>query len=102
MDAYLHSDAEGINAPIGYPVGSNPWGVVAGDIDSDGTLDLLVASPRERGATNTNGTAPCHNRPALSGEFYRFPSRGRPVGKAARSTTEWLDQAKESRFGNLD
>ena len=42
---YLQTGAGNFDAPIRYPVGPDPWGMSADDVDGDGRLDLVVASP---------------------------------------------------------
>jgi len=33
------------DAPVSYPIGPDPWGMSAGDIDGDGWMDLIAATP---------------------------------------------------------
>jgi hypothetical protein len=46
VEVYLQTAAGGFDAPVRYPVGPDPWGLSAGDVDGDGRLDLIVATPR--------------------------------------------------------
>jgi hypothetical protein len=45
VEVYLQTSAGIFGAPSRYPVATDPWGMSAGDVDDDGLLDLVVATP---------------------------------------------------------
>lgn len=45
VEVYLQTGPGNFEAPVRYLVGPDPWGMSAGDVDGDGRLDLVVASP---------------------------------------------------------
>jgi len=45
VEVYLQTSAGVFGAPVRYPVAVDPWGMSAGDINGDGLLDLVVATP---------------------------------------------------------
>ena len=45
VEIYLQSAAGVFEAPVRYPIGPDPWGMSAGDVNGDGHLDLVIATP---------------------------------------------------------
>lgn len=45
VEVYLQTAAGSFDAPVQYTVGPDPWGMSVGDVDGDGRLDLVVATP---------------------------------------------------------
>ena len=56
---YRQSSFGVFDAPVDHRVGADPWGLSAGDLDGDGRLDLVAASPMtvapQPGFTNDSG-----------------------------------------------
>jgi hypothetical protein len=62
------------DAPLQYPVGADPWGIASGDIDGDGRLDIVVATPStvapQPGViTTTGGVSVLRQQPSQPGRF---------------------------------
>ena len=45
VEIYMQSAAGVFAAPVRYPIGPDPWGMSAGDVNGDGHLDLVIATP---------------------------------------------------------
>lgn len=45
VEIYLQSAAGVFDAPVRYPIGPDPWGMSAGDVNGDGHADLVIATP---------------------------------------------------------
>jgi len=45
VEIYLQSAVGVFDAPVRYPIGPDPWGMSAGDVNGDGHLDLVIATP---------------------------------------------------------
>jgi len=45
VEIYLQASTGLFNPPVAYAVGPDPWGLSAGDIDGNGRLDLVAATP---------------------------------------------------------
>jgi hypothetical protein len=45
VEVYLQLAGGSFDAPVRYPIGPDPWGMSAGDINGDGHLDLVIATP---------------------------------------------------------
>ena len=46
VEVYLQLAPGNFGAPVRYPIGPDPWGMSAGDVNGDGHLDLVIATPR--------------------------------------------------------
>ena len=46
VEVYLQLVTGNFDAPVRYPIGPDPWGMSAGDVNGDGHLDLVIATPR--------------------------------------------------------
>lgn len=71
---YLRTAAGSFAAPVRYPVGPDPWGLSAGDVDGDGGLDLVVATPhalpiQANTVSDSGGVAILRQDPARPGRF---------------------------------
>jgi hypothetical protein len=44
-EIYLQSAVGVFDPPVRYPIGPDPWGMSAGDVDGDGHPDLAIATP---------------------------------------------------------
>lgn len=44
-EIYLQSALGVFDAPVRYPIGPDPWGMSAGDVNGDGHADLVIATP---------------------------------------------------------
>lgn len=45
VEIYLQSAVRIFDAPVRYPIGPDPWGMSAGDVNGDGHADLVIATP---------------------------------------------------------
>lgn len=45
VEIYRQSSVGVFDAPVRYPIGPDPWGMSAGDVNGDGHLDLVIATP---------------------------------------------------------
>ncbi|MCF8159888.1 MAG: VCBS repeat-containing protein [Polaromonas sp.] len=45
VEIYLQSAVGAFDAPVRYPIGPDPWGMSAGDVNGDGHADLVIATP---------------------------------------------------------
>lgn len=45
VEIYRQSASGVFDAPVRYPIGPDPWGMSAGDVNGDGYLDLVIATP---------------------------------------------------------
>lgn len=71
---YRQSAAGTFNPPIDYSVGPDPWGLSAGDVDGDGHLDLVAATPATVAPQfnvigDTGGFSILRQNPASAGSF---------------------------------
>ena len=71
---YRQSSLGVFDTPADHSVGADPWGLSAGDLDGDGRLDLVAASPMtvtpQPGFTNdSGGIAALRQDPARAGAF---------------------------------
>ncbi len=85
VEVYRQSAPGLFDAPLAYDVGADPWGLSAGDVDGDGRLDLVAASP---GSAGPWGVAILRQDPAQPGRFLPFtwvptgtPTRDADVGE---------------------
>lgn len=46
VDVFLQNSAGRFDAPTQYATGPDPWGLAAGDLNSDGHVDLVAVTPR--------------------------------------------------------
>jgi len=82
-----HQAANGtFDAPVDYAVGPDPWGLSAGDVDGDGRLDLVAATPATVAPQinvigDSGGIALLRQDPARAGSF--LSSRWLDTGGAA-------------------
>lgn len=74
VEIYLQSAAGVFEAPARYPTGPDPWGMSAGDVDGDGRLDLVIATPSTVAPeidviNNSGGISVLRQDAALPGRF---------------------------------
>jgi hypothetical protein len=74
VEVYFQTATGVFTMPARYPIGPDPWGMSAGDVDSNGKLDLVVASPSTVPAkinviANSGGVSVLRQDPANPGGF---------------------------------
>lgn len=74
VEIYLQSAPGVFEAPARYPIGPDPWGMSAGDVNGDGRLDLVIATPSTVAPeinviTNSGGISVLRQDAALPGRF---------------------------------
>ena len=73
-EIYLQSAPGVFEAPARYAIGPDPWGMSAGDVNGDGRLDLVIATPSTVAPeidviTNSGGISVLRQDAALPGRF---------------------------------
>ena len=74
VEVFLQKATGRFDAPVRYPVGSDPWALAAGDVNGDGLVDLVAVTPRVGAAqinviTDSGGISILLQDSAHSGQF---------------------------------